>query len=139
LDLVQEKEMAKRVEGVSQSSFIREKLNADRDVKYRVVADAWKSAGHPGEIKSSLFYLVKNKMGLAGGARRGRPGRKPKAASASAAHAPSTSASGGETSATYREIEETLDSLIRQANELRNSQLAEDLRAARRQASIQLV
>jgi hypothetical protein len=51
--------MARRkADGVSQSDFIREQLNANRDVKHRVVADAWKGAGYPGEIKSSLFYHV---------------------------------------------------------------------------------
>jgi hypothetical protein len=129
--------MAKRAAGISQSSFIREKLSADRSIKYRDVADAWKEAGHPGAIKSSLFYLVKNKMGLSTGARKGRPGRKPGARAASPT--PSASANGGEAAEAYREIEATLDTLIRQASELRNAQLAEELRAARRQASKQLV
>jgi hypothetical protein len=131
--------MAKKVDGISQSGFIREHLNADRDVKYRVVADAWKTAGNPGEIKSSLFYLVKNKMGLAKGKPAKKLGRPRKATGAVASVVASPAPIENDAAVTYREIEGTLDTLVHQAMELRNLQLAESLLAARRRASIQLV
>jgi hypothetical protein len=132
--------MARRkADGVSQSDFIRELLNANQDVKHRVVADAWKVAGYPGEIKSSLFYLVKNKMGLAP-AKRGRPGR-PRKPIVAAPSAPSVTnpAAGADAASIYREIESKLDGLVRRAMDLRDHSLAEKLLAARRRASIKLV
>jgi hypothetical protein len=122
--------------GVSQSSFIRDKLNANAGVKAAQVASAWKEAGHPGEIKSSLFYLVKNKMGLSKPRTAGR--RRAAPAPAAVAAAPHASRES-ESTATYLEIEHTLDSLIHQADQLRNASLAEDLRNARRRVSIKLV
>jgi hypothetical protein len=131
--------MARRkADGVRQSDFIRELLTANRDVKHRVVADAWKVAGYPGEIKSSLFYLVKNKMGLAPG-KRGRPGRPRKPIAAPSASSVTESPVGTDTAASYREIESRLDELIHQAMGIKDLALAEKLLAARRRASIQLV
>jgi hypothetical protein len=109
--------------------------NANQDVKHRVVAGAWKAAGYPGEIKSSLFYLVKNKMGLAPG-KRGRP-RKTTAAP----NAPDAKVGAGlsEAASIYREIESELDGLVRRAIEVKDHSLVEKLLAARRRASIKLV
>jgi hypothetical protein len=130
--------MARRkADGVSQSDFIREQLNANHDVKHRVVADAWKAAGYPGEIKSSLFYLVKNKMGLAKGTvKRGRPRKSSEAPIAAPA---ASGADRNDAASAYRAIESELDGLVRHALELKDHSLAEKLLAARRRASIELV
>jgi hypothetical protein len=131
--------MARSSNGVNQSAFIREKLSANPGIKYRDVADAWKEAKLPGEIKSSLFYLVKNKMGSAKTAAPKRRGRPPKNRSASISTAAAPSASAGDAAEIYREIEHKLDVLIHRAMLLHNLQLAENLLVARRRASIHLV
>lgn len=118
--------MAGRKAGApSRSKFIRETLGSNSNMSLEDINEAWKSAGHRGGIKGSLFYQVKSKSGLRrkGKGRRGRPrGRVGKA-----------SANG------YLEIEVGLEGLVAQAETIGNKDLAEAIRTARRLASAKLV
>jgi hypothetical protein len=132
--------MAKKSAGKpNMSDFIRAALKANSKASAKEVIQGWKDAGNPGELKASLFYLVKNKAGYStprgGKKRRGRP---PGAAKATGAAAPKAAAPRRSTSV-YLEMEQALDALVQLAENVGDSGLAAALRTARRSVSAQLV
>lgn len=134
-------------DGPNRSAFIREKLAADPSAKVKQINAAWKEAGNLGEISNTLYYQVKGTLGIRGTGRgRGRPPGSGAAASATGAAAPArrgrpprVQESSGDANGSYLSIEESLDKLISQAQELRDSSLVSDLKAARRRVSVKLV
>jgi hypothetical protein len=113
----------------SRSDFIRKQLASKPEVKLSEINEAWKKAGHTGEITATLFYQVKSKGG-APKRRRGRPpgsGRGP-------GRPPRATGSGS-----YLAIEQALDSLITSAELIGDQSLADALRTARRTVSAKLV
>lgn len=68
----------------SRSEFIRKQLTAKPETKLAEINEAWKKAGHSGEITATLFYQVKSKSGGAKTGRRGRPRKDSTAAPSSA-------------------------------------------------------
>jgi hypothetical protein len=109
-------------------------LKANPDVSAREVQAAWKEAGNRDPLNPTLYYQVRTNMGLA--RPRGRRGRPPRRA---AAAAKTTSANVPELNSGYLSIEQALDRLISQAEDMNDSRLAAELRAARRRASAKLV
>ena len=131
--------MAKKAAGKpNMSEFIRLALKANPKASAKEVIQGWKDAGNSGELKNSLFYLVKNKAGYSkprgGKKRRGRPvGSKNVAAAAPKAATPRKSTN------VYLEMEQALDALVQLAEGIGNVDLAASLRTARRSVSAQLV
>lgn len=123
----------KRGDGPTRSDFIRDQLKANPNVSAKDVQDAWAKAGHKPALKTTLFYLIKGKLGLSkrrkGKGRRGRR-RAEAAVVAQAAASPNGS---------YLDIERALDKLIHQADEIGDRKLADALRQARRRASTALI
>jgi hypothetical protein len=115
----------------SRSEFIRKVLATKADAKLADINEAWKKAGHSGEITTTLFYQVKSKSGHSkrrGGKRRGRPPGSGRAASAVV----------GDSSG-YIVIEQALDQLIAVADRKGDRDLADSLRTARRHVFAKLV
>lgn len=116
--------------GPNKSAFIRDILLADPKASAKDVQAKWVDAGNKDGLNPTLFYLMKNKLGLSKPRGGGRRGRRPAAAAAP---------TGGEPNGGYLEIERALDRLISQAEGLSDRKLAEDLRQARRRASMALI
>ncbi|HVJ80253.1 MAG TPA: hypothetical protein VNC50_04210 [Planctomycetia bacterium] len=131
--------MAKKAAGKpNMSEFIRLALKANPKASAKEVIQGWKDAGNSGELKNSLFYLVKNKAGYSkprgGKKRRGRPvGSKNVVAAAPKAAGPRKASS------VYLAMEQTLDGLVQQADGLGETELASAFRSARRTVSAKLV
>lgn len=113
-------------EGPNRSEFIRNQLKANKKVKHKEVVEAWKKAGHDGEIKATLYYLVKSKM-------KGKRGPKREDASSQ------EPADANSKDTVLLDMEKQLDKLIVAASLMRDSKLADDLRIARRRVSALLV
>ena len=111
------------------SAFIRSYLTQNPQATGKEVAQAWKQAGHKSSFSQSMIYQLRSKMGLSSGRKK----RRKKAVSA--AVAPVAVDTGSELLA----IEKSLDSLIVQAETLKDSKLAEALRVARRRVGAKLV
>lgn len=121
--------------GPNRSEFIRGVLTSNPKATSKDVQDAWSAAGNTQKLSHTLFYVVKGKMGLPKGKRRrGKRAGRPTQAASNGATAASKPSSGG-----YLEIERTLDGLIAKAEVLNDRKLADDLRQARRRASMALV
>lgn len=106
----------------SRSQFIRDKLAENRRVKYQEVAAAWAATGHPGEIKSTLFYLVKSKS---------KKGKGRRAVDSADETSPREMI--------LASMEKTLDRLMADAISLKDAKLMDELRIARRRVSAMLV
>ena len=117
--------------GVNKSAFIRDILTKNNEAKPADVNAAWAGAGHKEKLNQTLYYQVKKSLGLSSGRRKKR-GRKPKVAGA--APVMRTDSSAG-----YLSIENSLDGLIIEAQQMRDSKLAEALRTARRVVSSKLL
>lgn len=131
-------------EGPNKSAFIREQLRKSPNAGARDVADAWSKEGHPGEISQTLYYQVKKNMAS------GHPKREREKISAAPAPAPAPAAAAAPRRAVsapvastgnsgYLVIEQTLDALVQQAEDIPDSDLAADLRLARRRVSAKLI
>jgi hypothetical protein len=127
--------MAKRRRrgGPNQSAFIRELFGKNPDLKLGDANKAWTEAGNSGEIGTSLFYVIKRKLGLTrstkSGKRRGRP--------------PGSGAKGvvsaGRRASGYEAIEDALDEVIQKLREFGDLELVDELRTARRKIGAKLV
>ncbi|MFO0945198.1 MAG: hypothetical protein U1D30_04510 [Planctomycetota bacterium] len=122
--------------GPNRSEFIRSVLTSNPKASSKDVQAAWEAAGYKDKLNPTLYYIAKKKLGLMKGGRgrgRGR-GRKAVNVVANGAAVPVKPESES-----YLEIERTLDKLIAKAEDLQDRKLAEDLRQARRRASLALV
>lgn len=130
--------MAKKQAGSSgepnKSQFIRDLLRDNARTKPADASAAWASAGHGGEIKPTLFYIVRGRMKK----RRRKGGRRAKAKGVVAApQAPVVAAT--DTAKSYLSLERAIEGLVGQAEGIKDARLVEALRNARRMASAKLI
>jgi hypothetical protein len=71
----------KRVVNQGKTAFVEEQLGEDSAANQTTINEAWRAAGHEGDISGSLVYKVRTGMGLTGGGR----GRKRKQGGTAAA------------------------------------------------------
>lgn len=129
----------KRSAGTNKSEFIRNVLEKNPEASAKDVQTAWTEAGETEELNPTLYYQIRQKLGLSRGRGRRRGGRKRKAEAGATPVAARAVTANGSSNDDYLALESQIDKLVAQAEAIGDSKLASDLRQARRRVSAKLL
>lgn len=123
----------------NRSEYIRKNLLENPDLSASQLTAQWNEEGFSGELTPSLFYQVKRRMGLSTKRGSSKPSTTARKTRVLPRKTNKTSNTSTDRQSEYSRIERTLDSLIGDADQIKDTALATALRQARRVASAALV